>query len=167
MKELIARLEQASEGGRDACWIWPRKKDGQGRGRVWVDGKLKIAHRAVWEYLRGPIPAGKLLCHHCDNPSCVNPGHLYVGTHADNMRDMRERKRSFGARNPEKCREVGRQSGLKNVWARGARNPKAKLTLGQVDAIKSDTRPTRFLVSDYGVARTTIQRIRQGTLWNR
>lgn len=162
--ELIARLEQAAEGSRE-CIIWPRKLDKHGRGRIWHDGKLMLASRWVWERTNGPIPMGKLVCHHCDNPSCINLKHLYVGTHADNMRDMRERKRSFGATQRERITEIGRQLGLRNTWARGSGNPKAKLTVEQVKAIQCDARQTRLLVAEYGVNRATIQRIRNGTAW--
>lgn len=164
MSDLSGRIEAASEGSRE-CVIWPRALDSRGRGRVWVDGRLKLAHRAVWEAHHGAIPAGKMLCHHCDNPSCVNLDHLYIGTHADNMRDMRERKRSFGATQPEKCREVGRRTGLQNTWARGTSNPKAKLTEAQVQAIRHSVEPTKALVERYGVDRSTIQRIRSGNAW--
>lgn len=162
MDELIARLEAAEEG---ACWIWPRKIDTRGRGRIWVNGKLLLAHRAVWEHLRGPIPSGMMLCHHCDNPSCVNPAHLYVGTHKENMRDMVTRRRYFFAQDPERCREAGRSGGLKNNWARGPANPKAKLSVEQAQSIYSDDRPTKVLAAIYGVNYSTIQRIRRGQFW--
>ena len=161
---LADRVEAAS--GPDACWIWPRKLDAAGRGRYWLDGKPMLAHRAVWTVLRGDIPAGAFLCHHCDNPSCVNPKHIYAGTHADNMRDMVERKRYFAARDRDGAVAAGRKSGLANTWARGAGNPKAKLTQEQVGMIAKDQRPTRFLADEYQVDRTTIQRIRRGALWN-
>ena len=162
-EELIAALEAAT--GPNDCWIWPRAKDRAGRGRLWVAGRLMLAHRAVWEAKRGPVPEGMLLCHHCDNPSCVNPKHLYVGTHKDNMRDMRVRRRAFAHRNPNKAAEVGRATGRRNDWAAGTGNPKAKLTVEQVASIRADGRATRFVAAQYGVERTTIQRIRRGSLW--
>lgn len=55
-QDIIERLERAS--GPDRCWEWPRSTDDRGRGRIWVNGKIMLAHRAVWEFLRGPIPAG-------------------------------------------------------------------------------------------------------------
>lgn len=188
--DLIARLESASEGSRalsrvtvkpslldravalvtghdgsDVCILWPGKVDAQGRGRVLADGKLMLSHRAVWERIRGPIPADMMLCHHCDNPTCINPSHIYVGTHADNTRDAVERKRYFWFRDPERVREIGRQLGQSNNWSAGERNPKAKLSVAHVTEIAESTEKTRFLAARYGVKRTTIQRIRSGKLW--
>lgn len=68
------------------AWNWTGSADDKGRGRAWVGDKLTLVHRAVWEFANGLIPQGMLLCHHCDNPRCANPAHLYVGTHRDNMR---------------------------------------------------------------------------------
>lgn len=163
MRALIARVEAAQ--GADACWIWPRAKDAAGRGRFWLNGKLMLAHRAAWTVQIGPIPAGAFLCHHCDNPSCVNPRHLYVGTHHNNMRDMRERGRSMARRHPELAKKIGQEAGRRNTWNSCGGNIKAKLSEAQVLAIRQDTRPTRQVASAYGVDRTTIQRIRRGALW--
>ncbi len=162
MTDLIARLEAATEG---SCVLWPRATDKQGRGRIWHHGKLMLAHRWAWERVRGPIPAGKLLCHHCDNPSCVNPHHLYVGTHADNMRDMKQRGRTMAARYPALARKLGRLTGSANTHFQGEGNPKAKLMAAKVCAIRNDPRTTKYVAETYGLDRTTIQRIRRGTLW--
>lgn len=161
---LIETLEAAGAGGR-VCVIWPRALSNRGRGQIWDKGKLKLAHRWVWERLQEPIPPGKILCHHCDNPSCVNIAHLYVGTQADNMRDMRERGRSFGATNPRGCREAGRKGGQMNNWSRGESNPRAKLMIAEAHDIALSNKPTRALAEYYGVHMTTIQRIRTGKMW--
>lgn len=161
LRDLAARVEALT----DRCWPWPRKLDATGRGRIWWNGRLMLAHRFMWTVLRGQIPDGRILCHTCDNPACVNPSHLYAGTHADNMRDMRERGRSMAKRHPELARALGVAAGRANTWSRGAGNPKARLTAEQASAIRMDKRPTRLVAAEYGVERTTIQRIRRGTLW--
>lgn len=69
------------------CWEWQRASDGLGYGQLNVDGKRYKAHRFFYEQKYGPIPEGLFLCHRCDNPACVNPDHMFVGTQKDNMRD--------------------------------------------------------------------------------
>lgn len=74
------------------CWLWRGHCNEFGYGLFSADGiagsKILRAHRVAWELLRGAIPVGLELCHHCDNPPCVNPDHLFIGTRSDNMRDM-------------------------------------------------------------------------------
>lgn len=77
------------------CWIWTGTRASTGYG-VLVDNKKRIfAHRFSYELAKGPIPAGLVIRHTCDNPPCVNPAHLLTGTQADNARDMAERGRSY------------------------------------------------------------------------
>lgn len=75
-------------GGSDACWPWLAGTNGQGRGRLTYGGRMQYAYRVAWEISKGsPIPDDRLACHSCDNPICVNPAHIFVGTQLDNMRD--------------------------------------------------------------------------------
>jgi hypothetical protein len=139
---------------------------GRGRGYVSINGKPMLHHRAVWTLLRGPIPVGAFLCHHCDNARCANPEHLYVGDGKTNVQDMWERGRHWTQQQPERARAIGIESGKKNTWSKGSANPKAKLTPVQVGEIAASGDKTRFLAARFGVDRTTIQRIRRGALWN-
>jgi HNH endonuclease len=77
----------------DNCWEWQGYKDQRGYGRTRIDGKGLLTHRVAWTIWNGPIPDGALVCHHCDNPSCVRPAHLFLGTHRDNTRDMLDKDR--------------------------------------------------------------------------
>lgn len=81
-QRLLAKVRIAPSG----CWEWLGARDPRGYGRFQAEGH-KRAHRAAWALFRGPIPAGLLVCHHCDNPPCCNPDHLFVGTMSDNIRD--------------------------------------------------------------------------------
>ena len=77
----------------DNCWIWPAGKTTAGYGRLKVNGKIKRAHRMIYEMAIGEIPVGMEVLHSCDTPACVNPSHLRVGTHAENMKEAAERLR--------------------------------------------------------------------------
>lgn len=72
----------------DGCWTWTRSKDTRmGYGRLHVRGLSTVAHRASWQIQTGPIPSGMCVLHRCDNPPCVRPDHLFLGTKGDNNAD--------------------------------------------------------------------------------
>lgn len=132
------------------CWEWQGIRQRQGYGRVRRDKKLVYAHRLAYELTYGPIPDGLLVCHHCDNPPCCNPAHLFLGTNADNMRDCAEKRRHF---TPD---------GI-------CTNKQGKLTPPQVQAIRDayevDPFAAERLAYSFGVTPLTVRDIVQGRTW--
>lgn len=101
------------------CWNWTRGKS-KGYGAINANGRMWAAHRVSYERAKGPIPEGMSVCHSCDNPACINPAHLFIGTHRDNMLD-KERK--------------GRGN---HVGLSGENNPNCKLSDARVIALLKD-----------------------------
>jgi len=97
MKRFLSKIDPDSHGSV-ICWPWIGSKVTHGYGKFTINGNRISAHRFSYEYHIGPIPDGLVVRHRCDNPSCVNPHHLEIGTQADNMRDRDER----GRRKPPK-----------------------------------------------------------------
>lgn len=128
------------------CWLWLGATS-RGYGIVVLPRSQKrknrnlLAHRLSYQDFVGPIPPGMGVLHHCDNPSCVNPQHLYCGTHRDNGRDALRRGR---------LRPTGK---------------KPKLTPHDVAAILSSKEGTVSLAKKYGVHRHTIQLVRSKKTW--
>lgn len=98
----------------DTCWIWIKAKNPKGYGKVGVNGKNRLAHRVSYSQTFGPIPDKMLVLHKCDNPSCVNPDHLFIGNNQDNMTDMSKKGRSNSKLTSKQVQEIRnhRQNGL-------------------------------------------------------
>lgn len=133
---------------KTGCIEWTAYRDNDGYGRGWKENRPIPAHRLSYEIFIGPIPEGKLICHHCDNPSCVNTDHLYAGTHEDNVRDKKERGRS-------------------NILT-GEKSASSKLTEEQAIELirykKSGVR-TDEIADKFGVSYYTVMEIVRGRSW--
>jgi len=130
------------------CWLWIANKDRSGYGRFNFKGVRKPAHRVSYELSYGHIESNNFICHRCDEPSCVRPGHLFQGTQFDNMLDMTKK---------------GRRAAGKKVSNPGELNPAAKLTVSQVADIRyrySNEKISQIkLATQYGVSQQVISNI--------
>jgi len=124
------------------CWLWTGATNSRGRGSVGIPGSRQTitAHRLAYLLFRGPIPDGLHVLHSCDMPLCVNPDHLFLGTHQDNMDD---------------CRAKGRK-------AKGFELPRTKLTLEQIAAIIADSRPQQLIADEYGIHNSYVSQLKSG-----
>lgn len=162
-ERLMARVAVGNED--DPCWVWTGATDDKGYGKIQrgANSGVEAVHRISWKLNCGPIPDGMCVLHHCDNPPCVNPSHLFIGSIADNNLDMRRKGRG---KNPAPRR------GKRPDWecVRGESHPMAKLTDDSVSVIKAEVerigRGGRVLMAQrFGVSATTIGRIVSGKNW--
>ena len=145
-RPVLERFEEKfTQGDPSECWIWHAGKFSNGYGSFRLARRTKQAHRLSWEFYRGPIPAGIHVLHKCDVPSCVNPNHLFLGTHQDNM-DDREAK--------------GRGN-----HAKGERSSNAKLTNNQAKEIFHSQGTHKELGLRYGVGKTAVSKIKRKVSW--
>lgn len=86
--DLWDRLDKSGD-----CWIWTGPKYESGHGTMGYCGRYDGTHRLAWRFARGPIPEGMYVCHHCDNPACCNPDHLFLGTPIESVQNAVRRGR--------------------------------------------------------------------------
>lgn len=145
VRPLLIRIEENIFYSPDGCWYWTGKCTPRGYGVIEIDKRAKLVHRVMYrQYISDP---GDLsVCHKCDNPCCVNPNHLFLGTHTDNMQDMVKK----GRRRP----------------TTGEDNPKSKLTICDVMKIRSYRGvPHSDIAYAFGVSRSTISSILTYRTW--
>lgn len=90
------------------CLLWLARVDRKGYGRLYWNGRPSQAHRLAWESVNGPMPAGMCACHKCDNPSCVNPGHLFAASSTENNADRDAKGRGLKGSSGRYCGLAGK-----------------------------------------------------------
>lgn len=150
------------------CWIWKAAKTKNGYGIFTVDRKNVYAHRFCWSVFNGEISKGNVICHSCDNPSCVNPEHLFISTQKGNMQDMISKNRSAKGENHRSAKHP-------ELVLRGEEIGNSKLKTSEVEQIRKLYRPGRpgvrsefslsGLAKKYGVCHQQISRIINNERW--
>ena len=160
------------------CWNWTACKEQRfGHGIIRINHKNIKTHRFSWELHYGKIPDNLCVLHHCDNPPCVNPNHLFLGTLLDNNKDRdRKNRQARGLRSGAYTHPERRAVGLRNgkythpeKTPRGERNGMSKLTKEQVIEIRKKYIPQKYslskLAKEFGTEKTTIAQIIKRLTW--
>lgn len=146
-QSLIDRFNSKFKAG-DGCWVWTSYKNNRGYGKFGVKNGCYYAHRISWQIKNGAIPKGMSVCHRCDNPPCVNPNHLFLGTMQDNLQDAASKGRTSA----------------------GSHRHNAKLTEAKVSEIillKNQGLKQKDIALQFGVGEATISGVVHRTKWKR
>ena len=101
-------LKNSMPEPNSGCWLWLAAHNGLGYGVLFADGRQQYAHRLSIEHIGGKSVGDLVVCHRCDNPWCINPDHLFIGTMKDNQQDSKRKGRNGAQKHPELWREIGR-----------------------------------------------------------
>ena len=145
MKKTIEQRfwEKVKKGGDDECWLWIGARNNAGYGNIKAEGKYINGHRLSYKIHFGEIKKGMYICHKCDNPSCVNPKHLFMGIPQENDNDKVKKQRQ----------------------SRGEKHPISKLTEELVRKIRKESGSHQSLSIKYNVSRRLIGMVKQKSIW--
>lgn len=149
VEDFWSNVDSSNLGNPLLCWNWVGYFTTRNYGQLNFQGRKMRAHRASWVVHNGAIPEGLSVCHRCDNPSCVNPNHLFLGTQLDNMADAAAKKR-FPDRKGVKC------NSSKLIDA----------DIPQIFQLHKQGEVPRKIAFRYSVGRATIQRVLSRKAWS-
>lgn len=140
------------------CWLWLGAERGSnGYGSIVVQGKRVVAHRYAFERFIGPLAGAAIVCHKCDNPACVNPSHLFLGTLQSNSDDKVAKGRQ--------ARGALLALAQQNCKRRGEKNGNSKLTEVDVLSIFSSADPQRKIAASFGITQAMVSSIKTRKAW--
>lgn len=156
-ERIASKIEVDPQSG---CWNWTAAKIKGGYGAISAERsrKVTIAHRVSYEHHIGPVPVGMLVLHRCDNPGCINPSHLFLGTHAENMADMSAKRRNHTPR-----------------WPMGYRRKVTEDQKSEMRGLVQSGVPIKQIAAKFGVDRRLVRkyagasqaRTHNGASWSR
>lgn len=145
-------MQRHSVNSTTGCWEWTGNVLANGYGSLIYAGHRVYAHRASFQEFVGPIPDGMMVCHKCDNPRCINPEHLFVGTGSDNMRDCTNKGRNF-------------RPGLGLLGTKSAQSVLADADVLAIRRLAKEGMPQRAIANQFGVSQSNIWYIIKRRTW--
>lgn len=161
IEERLERLSMPEPN--TGCVLWMGTTISDGYGMISVGRTMKLAHRVAYELANGPIPDGLWVLHRCDIPSCINPDHLFLGTHTDNVADMVQKGRQRGASGDRNASRL-----YPERLRRGETHGMAKLAVDDVRAIRSRAASGERkaqLAREFGVTKNLVGAIVSHRIW--
>lgn len=137
----------------DGCWIWQGGRGSGGYGYLRIERRNVRAHRIAWTLFKGEIPAGLFVCHHCDNPPCVNPAHLFLGTNRDNVLDAVKKGRMKPFNNDKVLPRYGLANGRGKLSDENVRDILLRCAAGERG---------RDIAKDFGICVEYVRQLRIG-----
>jgi hypothetical protein len=171
-EKTLARFLAKVDKRADGCWLWTGVRT-RGYGRLTLgtrkDGSA-YAHRLSYEHFVGPIANGICVCHRCDVPACVNPEHLFLGTHAENMADMAAKGRHYSLTKPDRVARGDRHASRTSpaLIARGERCRTAKVTaqiVREIRAMCAGGMAQNVVAKRFGVRATLVNSVVHRKSW--